>query len=82
MKLRSPPPARDALRTSADVRVEYDETPGVQATFAELLAMPESHFEPLKVRRGAGQVPTACDYCCDLLLLHPRTTTPNIFEYS
>ena len=76
MKLRSPPPARDALRTSADVRVEYDETPGVQATFAELLAMPESHFEPLKVRRGAG----TGSYCLRLLLR--LTTIASSHDYS
>ena len=44
----------DALRTSADVRVAFDETPNVQATFSELLAMPVAHFEPLKVSWYAG----------------------------
>ncbi|KAJ1451883.1 hypothetical protein M885DRAFT_528618 [Pelagophyceae sp. CCMP2097] len=43
------------LRTSSDVRIEYDETPRLQGRFHELLNMPVQHFEPLKVSwyRGA-----------------------------
>jgi len=38
-------------RTSADVCLPYDEVPGVQSRLADLLNMPVSHFEPLKVAK-------------------------------
>jgi len=38
-------------RTSADVCLPHDEVPGVQSRLSELLNMPVSHFEPLKVAK-------------------------------
>ncbi len=41
----------DKHRTSWDVRVPYEETPGVQGVFSKLLNIPKSHMEPLKLIR-------------------------------
>ncbi|CAE8709427.1 unnamed protein product [Polarella glacialis] len=41
----------DPGRTSSDCHIPYDETPGIQQRFSELLNMPVSHMEPLKVMR-------------------------------
>ena len=66
----------DPRRTSSDVRLHYDEVADIQDRFSQLLSMPVSHFEPLKVSRyERGQffkyhhdcIPfgcaDGCDYC-------------------
>jgi len=68
--------AVDTRRTSSDVRCDYDEVYDLQTRFADVLGMPLSHLEPLKVSRyEPGQrfgfhhdciaegVVDGCDYC-------------------
>lgn len=68
--------AVDSRRTSSDVRCDYDEVRELQTRFSDVLGMPLSHLEPLKVSRyEPGQrfgfhhdciaegVADGCDYC-------------------
>ena len=66
--------AADARRTSADARAAYGEVARIQRTFSELLAMPVSHFEPLKVSRYSegeyfkqhhDSIARGCEHGCD-----------------
>ena len=41
----------DPRRTSSEVRLDYEAVEDIQRRFSELLNMPTSHFEPLKVSR-------------------------------
>ena len=66
----------DPRRTSSELRMAYDAVVEVQGRFSQLLAMPTTHFEPLKVSRyQAGEffkfhhdcipdgVEDGCAYC-------------------
>jgi hypothetical protein len=66
--------AADTRRTSADARAAYGEVARIQRTFSELLAMPVSHFEPLKVSRYSegeyfkqhhDSIARGCEHGCD-----------------